>query len=95
VQPSDVKEDKPITPPVVVALRDNQGNIVTSFTGEVTMALGPGGGSGKLGGTLKVRAVAGVATFGKLKISRKGTGYTLIATAKGYQAVTSAPFDVK
>src|SRR5207249_1348985 len=39
-------------------------------------------------------AVAGVATFGDLRLNRAGTGYTLTAAATGVASGTSAAFDV-
>ena len=68
-----------ITPAVTVAVEDSNGNIVTTDRSNVTLAIGPGSGSGTLGGTLTVTAVNGVATFSNLSISEAGA-YTLQAT---------------
>jgi hypothetical protein len=49
---------------------------------------------GTLSGTKTVAAVAGVAIFATLGIDQAGTGYTLVATATGLTAATSAAFDI-
>jgi len=48
----------------------------------------------KLGGTMKVNAVAGVATFSNLNINKVGTGYTLAASANGLTSATSTTFNI-
>ena len=40
VQPTDAMKDSMITPPVQVTVFDSAGNVMTSFTGDVTLALG-------------------------------------------------------
>jgi hypothetical protein len=79
--------------PVVTAL-DSVGKIVTSFTGAVSLALGSSPGGATLGGTTTVNAVAGVATFGALSITKAATAYTLVASTGGVGAATSSAFDV-
>ena len=65
--------------PVVVQVLDQFGNLVTTDTSFVTMALGNGSGSGSsLSGTKTVKAVGGVATFGNLSINKSGNGYSLV-----------------
>lgn len=82
--------------PVQVAARDSLGNVVTSFTGNVTVAIAPGTGTpgAHLTGTSTVAAVAGVATFSALKIDSAGPGYRFAATASGLAATTSASFAI-
>ena len=63
-----------------MSVEDANGNVVTSDTSSVTVAIGTNPGSGTLGGTLTVAAVNGVATFSNLSIDKAGTGYTLTAT---------------
>jgi len=73
------------TQPVVRAV-DLNGNLDTSFTGNVTLALYAGTGS--LSGTATVAAVAGVATFTNLVIT--GTGRKVLqATGGGLTAGSS------
>jgi hypothetical protein len=71
---------------------DALGNFNPEFTGEVTLALT--GTGGVLHGTLTVNAVAGVASFTGLNVTGVGAGYSLVATAAGLTAGTSATFDV-
>src|SRR2546427_9667688 len=72
---------------------DALGNLVPSFTGSVTVALGTNPGGAILSGTTPVAAVSGVATF-FVSLNKAGTGYTLTASASGFTLVTSTPFDI-
>jgi hypothetical protein len=65
-----------------------------SFTGDVTVALGANPGGAFLDGTQTVTAASGVARFAELSVNRSARGYTLVATAAGASAATSATFDV-
>ena len=61
-------------------VEDASGNLVTSDSSSVTVAIGSGStGSGTLNGLKTVGAVNGVATFSNLSVSAAGT-YTLTAT---------------
>ena len=80
--------------PFVVTARDANGATATSFTGAVTIALGNNPGVATLNGTLTVNAVAGVATFSTLSMTRAAAGYTFVASATGPASTTSAPFDI-
>ncbi len=93
-QPAASRPGFAIAPAVVVEVEDSFGHPVSSFTGPVTVALGTNPGSATLGGTVTVTAVAGVATFTNLVVSAGGDGYTLVASAAGLTAATSAPFVV-
>src|SRR5207247_1828400 len=70
------------------------GNVVTGYTGLITVALGANPGGGTLAGTTSVNAVSGVATFSTLSINNAGTGYTLVASASGLTADTSTSFHI-
>ncbi|HMA38930.1 MAG TPA: hypothetical protein VKP10_02570 [Gemmatimonadales bacterium] len=94
VQPSQTGAGGVITPAVKVTAQDAGGNTATSFTGQVTMAIGTNPSGGILSGTKIVNAVAGVATFADLTIDKLGTGYTLRATATGLTAATSQTFNI-
>jgi len=94
VQPSGAAAGASITPALRVAARDAEGNLVTSFTGNVTVALETNPAGGTLSGTTTVAAVAGVATFSTLSIDRVGSGYALSATASGLSSTTSVPFAI-
>lgn len=83
-----------LAPAVQVTARDPQGSILSSFTGDVTVALAANPGNATLSGTLTVAAVAGVATFSNLSVDKGEEGYTLDATSGTLAAATSAGFDV-
>jgi hypothetical protein len=93
VQPNNASAGTPITPAVVVTARDALGNTVTSFTGDVAIAIGANPGGGVLSGTTTVAADAGVATFASLSINVVAGIYTLTATS-GLATTTSAAFAV-
>ena len=93
VQPSNATAGAAIAPAVKVTAQDPQGSTVTSFTGNVTVAIGTNQHGGTLAGTKQVAAVAGVATFSDLSIDRAGGGYTLQATGASLSTV-STPFTI-
>lgn len=95
VQPSGGFTGTPFSPAVTVAIRDQFGNLITSATQSVTIALGANPGGATLSGTTTVAPVNGVATFSGLSIDKPGTGYTLTATAASLTAATSAGFNVR
>jgi streptogramin lyase len=66
---------------LTVQAEDSSGNLITSFNGKVTVALGSNPGGSTLGGTLTVTASAGVATFSGLTLNKAASGYALAATA--------------
>ena len=94
VQPSSVGAGASIAPAIQVAAQDAFGNVVTTFTGSITMAIGTNPGAGTLAGTATVTAAIGVATFSNLSINSAGTGYTLAASSAGLAAATSTTFNV-
>ena len=94
VQPSNVTAGRIMTPAVQVQVQDTLGNVDTSFTASVTVAIGTNPGGGRLSGTTSVAPVNGIALFGDLTIDQAGTGYTLTASAPGATGATSALFDV-
>jgi hypothetical protein len=94
---SSTMKDSTITPPVQVTAFDSAGNVVTSFAGTVTIAIGKNGGvqqQGTLGGSDHVAAVNGVATFANLRIDQIGAGYTLTAEAFPVAGATSDSFNI-
>src|SRR5439155_221175 len=95
VQPHGAPAGSVITPAVQVTALDALGNVVSSFTGDVTMVLGANPTGATLGGTTRVAAVDGVASFASLSINKAGT-YTLTASASasGLTSATSDPFDI-
>lgn len=91
VQPVGALPGQVMAPPVRVMATDASGNQATSFTGNITVAIGSNPGGGSLSGTT---TRAGFAIFDDLRIDRVGNGYTLVATASGLPPATSAPFDI-
>lgn len=83
-----------VTPAVLVTVEDGQGNVVTTATNQITIAIGTNPSSGLVSGTAQVNAVAGVARFSTLNINNTGTGYTLAASASGLTGATSSAFNV-
>jgi hypothetical protein len=97
VEPSNVTAFFAITPAVEVEVLNSSGNRNTTFTGNVTIALGENPGGATLGGTLTVAAVAGLATFDDLTLDVADTGYTLTAAVSSTVpalAAESNAFDV-
>ena len=94
VQPVNTAAGSAITPAVQVTALDQFDNVATSFTGNVTAAIGTNPNSGTLSGTATIAAAAGVATFSTLSIDSAGTGYTLTATAAGVTDGTSSTFNI-
>jgi hypothetical protein len=79
---------------VTAAIEDDQGQVIESFDGSVTIALADNPAGATLGGILTVTASGGIAVFSGLTLSQAGTGYTLKISADGADAET-APFDVQ
>ncbi len=90
MQPSNAVAGAAIAPAVQVTTQDPQGNTITSFTGDVTIALYTNSHGGTLSGRTTVPAVAGVATFNDLSIDKAGSGYTLQATSASLSTPSTA-----
>ncbi len=93
-QPTNATAGVAITPAVQVAIQDASGNMVTSATGAVTVALSANPGGATLSGTKIANAINGVASFPDLSIDRVGDGYTLGASSGTLTSATSAAFTV-
>ena len=74
---------------LLASVEDAYGNVVTSATNTVKVALANNPGGAKLGGTVSVKASNGVATFSGLTLNKVGTGYTLQVTSSGLSSATS------
>lgn len=97
VQPRTTLPLVTIQPPVQVAVVDAGGQTVTTFSGQVTVAIGHNGGTiapGTLSGTRTVNVVNGIATFSDLSIDQLGNGYTLVVAAAGVKGAESAAFNI-
>jgi hypothetical protein len=93
-QPTNSTGGAPINPAITVRVEDAFGNLTTTASSAVTLAIATNPGGGTLSGTLTVAAVNGVATFANLSINRAAVGYTLTVAAVGLTSTTSAAFTV-
>jgi hypothetical protein len=93
-QPTNATAGVGIAPAVQVTARDAHGNTATSFTSNVTLAIGTNPGAATLLGTTVVAATAGVVAFPGVHIDKSGTGYTLTATAASVTTATSTTFNI-
>jgi uncharacterized delta-60 repeat protein len=91
--PSNGTTDTVITPALTVDVEDADGNLVSTDTSNVTLAIASGPAGGVLSGTATVAAVGGVATFNTLSLSPAGT-YTLTATDGSYTAAASGALTI-
>jgi len=96
VQPTTVDASAAMAPAVQTSVQDAQGNVLTTSTAAITVAIsnGTGPAGAVLGGTLTRTAVNGVAAFDDLTIDRPGVDYTLTATATSLTSATSTAFSV-
>ncbi len=94
VQPSDTVANSVISPPVQVSIFDSQGNLVTTATDPVTIAIGGDPSGGTLSGTVTKNAVGGVAVFDDLSIDIFGVDYSLNAASGSLTPVLSDPFTI-
>ncbi len=79
----------------VVSVEDSSGDVVTTSTASITLAIGTNPGGGSLTCTTNpLAATNGVATYAGCSISAAGTGYTLKATASGLTTATSSTFNL-
>jgi heat shock protein HslJ len=80
---------------IAVSVEDADGNLVTSSSAPITLAIGNNAGpGGTLSGTVTVNAVSGVATFPGLNINLVGAGYTLTAASASLAGATSSAFNI-
>ncbi|MDQ2998711.1 MAG: hypothetical protein M3R61_16900, partial [Chloroflexota bacterium] len=97
-QPSDSTPNAPFPSQPVVTAKDAAGNVDTSFSGNVTLAIK--NGTGAAGANLlpvanvTIAAVNGVATFSGLSIDLIGSAYQLVASAGALPIVESAGFNI-
>ena len=79
---------------LVAAVEDAYGNVVTSASNSVSIALSSNPTGAKLSGTTSVKASQGLATFAGLSLNKVGSGYTLQVSSKGLASATTSPFNV-
>jgi subtilase family serine protease len=90
-EPTDSNIAAAIAPPVTVDVEDLYGQLVTTDSSAVSLAIT--GGTAVLGGVTTVNAVNGVATFNDLTVPTAGT-YTLNATDSSLNGAQSSDFTV-
>lgn len=95
-EPSNTAAGIAMTPAITVELRDAAGNLSTTATNNVTVAINTDPSAGAVGfsGTKTVAAVGGIATFSDLVLDNTQTGYDFIFTSSGLASATSASFDI-
>jgi hypothetical protein len=96
VQPSDARQKRHITPSVVVAVVDRDGDVVKSPKIKIKVELA--GGSGKLGGKRERDTQDGLAEFDDLTVDKSGEGKVLRAAAPDDDhlgSVESRPFRIR
>ena len=88
-QPSNVVAASPMAPAVQVAVEDQDGQVVTTATGTVSLALTGSPAGVTLAGGGAATLTNGVATFGSLSVNKAGT-YTLTPSTS-VSGVTTLP----
>lgn len=91
-QPADAFNGIEFSTQPVVKITDAGGNTITSSTANVFASIASG--SGTLGGTTAINAVAGVANFTNLKITGTGNHTLTFTPAGGLTAATSNTLNV-
>ena len=79
---------------LTATIEDAYGNVVTSASNTVKVALSNNPTGAKLGGTLSEKASNGMATFSGLTINKVGSGYTLQLTSSGLSSAVTNAFNV-
>ncbi len=79
---------------LTAAIEDAYGNVVTSASGTVSVALANNPGGGTLGGTLTAVASNGVAVFSGLTLTRAASGYALSVASSGLTSATTTALTV-
>jgi hypothetical protein len=93
-QPSNAVAGQALSPAVTVRVLDLFGNLVTSNTSNVTVALSTNPGASTLSGTTTIAAVNGIATFSNLSLDKAAAGYTLQATDGSLIVANSNSFNI-
>jgi hypothetical protein len=76
------------------SVEDAQGNVVTSYSGNVTVAISTNPGSGTLSGTKTVSSTSGVAVFSGLSLNTVAAGYKLSVATGTISPLILGPFNV-
>lgn len=93
-QPTNVVINTTMSPAVTAKALDVDGNVVTTFTGTISLGLLNNPNGATLAGTTTIAAVNGVATFANLALNAAGSGYALKASSVALTEATSSTFVV-
>ena len=93
VQPTASYAQKLMTP-VQVQIQDDQGNVISTGTNTITLALSSNSANASVIGVPTVDAVAGLATFDVIGVDKAAQGLTLTATSPGLASATSTALNV-
>ena len=94
VEPTSVGVGSPVAPSIAVAVRDDDGETVWTWTEPVSLTLMSDGGGALLQGTTTVTPVGGTGVFDDLLVAEPGSGYQLVATSGALDQAVSRPFGV-
>lgn len=94
VPPVTSGEGIPFDPPVQVAVKDIDGQLVTGSDAKVTLLIGDNPSGARLTGTTTSQVVDGVASFPELSVDRQGEGFTLVAISGTLTSALSGPFRI-
>jgi hypothetical protein len=72
-QPTTGKHGNTLSPTLIAQVQDALGHVVTTDSSTITLMIASGPAGAKINGTVSIKAVKGIATFGKLSLSKAGT----------------------
>lgn len=93
-QPGSSAASNALASAITVQVLDASGNIVTTDSSSITLAIAINPGASSLSGTTTINAVNGVASFTNISLNKAAAGYSLIATDRNLSAAGSTPFDI-
>ena len=79
---------------LTITAEDAYNNVISGFSGSVTLALVSNPGNSTLSGTTTITAVNGVAVFTSLTLNQLGSGYTLDAVSGSFTSLPTNAFTV-
>lgn len=94
VEPTSVGVGSLVAPSIAVAVRDDDGETVWTWTEPVSLSLDADVGGSVLQGTTTATPVGGTAVFDDLLVAEPGSGYQLVASSGTLEEAISQPFGV-
>lgn len=96
-QPSDEAVNTNISPAIQVAVRNSNGQTISTSNAAISVQITPATGTtgAILQGTTTQIATNGVALFNNLSINTAGTGYTLTFSSAGLTSAVSQAFTIQ